>query len=193
MWFEVMSRSFIAHSFVNFWNRAVHTRKGMREIATQPLNLLTELVVVGKPTCLPLKFGFNDAMHAAPVAQVKCTDENRLKKCITPSGLQYSGKRVKGQRWPAVFPGPLQEGRADRSEEGLGSRLTFGIFFMEIAKKPGVLVSICMKNDEVSISKTCVNFGRSYGNQGWAEEVENLIFVLKMSSFPVSESFKFVF
>ena len=30
---------------------------------------------------------------------------------------------VKGQRWPAVFPGPLHEGRADRNDEGLGSRL----------------------------------------------------------------------
>ena len=33
-----------------------------------------------------------------------------------PSTLQFP-------RWPAVFPGPPHEGRAHRSDEGLGSRL----------------------------------------------------------------------
>ena len=36
-----------------------------------------------------------------------------------PSTLQFP-------RWPAVFPGPFHEGRADRSDKGLGSRLSRG-------------------------------------------------------------------
>ena len=49
-----------------------------------------------------------------------------------------------------------------------------------------------MKTVEICCSKTCVNFGRCYGNQGWAETVENQILFLKISSFDKSESFNSV-
>ena len=49
-----------------------------------------------------------------------------------------------------------------------------------------------MKTVEICCSKTCVNFGRCYGNQGWAETVENQIRFLKISSFEKSESFNSV-
>ena len=49
---------------------------------------------------------------------------------------------------------------------------TFGTLFMEIANKRRVLLSFSMKTAEMCFSKTCVNFGRCYGNQGGAEEVE---------------------
>ena len=41
-------------------------------------------------------------------------------------------------------------------------------------------------------SKTCVNFERCYGNQGWAEAVEKYIFIFQFNSFKLSESFKSV-
>ena len=44
----------------------------------------------------------------------------------------------------------------------------------------------------MNCSKTCVNFGRCYGNQGWAEAVEQFFFVLKITSFKLSECFKSV-
>ena len=47
-----------------------------------------------------------------------------------------------------------------------------------------------MKTAEMRFSKTCVNFGRCYGNQGWAEAVEKQFFVLKISLFKLSESFE---
>ena len=47
-----------------------------------------------------------------------------------------------------------------------------------------------MKTAEKCCSITRVNFGRCYGNQGWAEPIENQICVLKISSFEVSKSFK---
>ena len=37
-----------------------------------------------------------------------------------------------------------------------------------------------MKTVEICCSKTCVNFGRCYGNQGWAEAVENQMLFLKL-------------
>ena len=44
-----------------------------------------------------------------------------------------------------------------------------------------------MKIVEICCSKTYVNFGRCYGNQRWAETVENDF--LEISSFDKSESF----
>ena len=44
-----------------------------------------------------------------------------------------------------------------------------------------------MKTVEVCCSRTCVKFGRCYGNQGWTETV-----FLKISSFEKSESFNSV-
>ena len=49
-----------------------------------------------------------------------------------------------------------------------------------------------MKTAEICCSKTSVNFGRCYGNQGWAETVENQMLFLKISSFEKSESFNSV-
>ena len=49
-----------------------------------------------------------------------------------------------------------------------------------------------MKTVEICCSKTCVNSGRCYGNQGWAETVGNQIFFLNISSFKKSESFNSV-
>ena len=49
-----------------------------------------------------------------------------------------------------------------------------------------------MKTVEICCSKTCVNFGHCYGNQGLAEIVENQTFFLKISSFEKSESFNSV-
>ena len=49
-----------------------------------------------------------------------------------------------------------------------------------------------MKTVEICCSKTCGNFGRCYGNQGWAETVENQKLFLKISSFEKSESFNSV-
>ena len=49
-----------------------------------------------------------------------------------------------------------------------------------------------MKTAEICCSKTSVNFGRCYGNQGWAETVENQMLFLKISSFETSESFNSV-
>ena len=46
-----------------------------------------------------------------------------------------------------------------------------------------------MKPAEICCSKTSVNFGHCYGNQGWAETVENQMLFLKISSFEKSESF----
>ena len=40
-----------------------------------------------------------------------------------------------------------------------------------------------MKTVEICCSKTCVNVGRCYGNQGWAETVENQMNFLKICSF----------
>ena len=40
------------------------------------------------------------------------------------------------------------------------------------SKKHRVLVSFGMKTAEMRFSKTCVNFERCYGNQGWVEAVE---------------------
>ena len=40
-----------------------------------------------------------------------------------------------------------------------------------------------MKTVEICCSKTCVNCGRGYGNQGWAETVEDQMIFLKISSF----------
>ena len=49
-----------------------------------------------------------------------------------------------------------------------------------------------MKTAEICCSKTCVNFGRCYGNQAWAETVENQMHFLKICSFEKSESFNSV-
>ena len=49
-----------------------------------------------------------------------------------------------------------------------------------------------MKTVEICCSKTSVNFGRCYGNQGWAETVENQMLFLNISSFEKSESFNSV-
>ena len=49
-----------------------------------------------------------------------------------------------------------------------------------------------MKTVEICCSKTCVNVGRCYGNQGWAETVENHLHFLNISSFEKSESFNSV-
>ena len=49
-----------------------------------------------------------------------------------------------------------------------------------------------MKTVEICCSKTCGNFGRCYGNQGWAETVENHKLFLKISLFEKSESFNSV-
>ena len=49
-----------------------------------------------------------------------------------------------------------------------------------------------MKTVEICCSKTCVNIGRCYGNQGWAETVENQMHFLKIGSFEKSESFNSV-
>ena len=52
---------------------------------------------------------------------------------------------------------------------------------------PGELL---LENCQNVFLKTCVNFGRCYGNQEWAEAVEKYFFVLKISSFKFSESVK---
>ena len=44
---------------------------------------------------------------------------------------------------------------------------------------------------EMCFSKACVNFGRCHGNRGWGGG-RKIIFVLKISSFKLSESFKSV-
>ena len=49
-----------------------------------------------------------------------------------------------------------------------------------------------MKTVEICCTKTCVNVGRCYGNQGWAETVENQMHFLKIRSFEKSESFNSV-
>ena len=49
-----------------------------------------------------------------------------------------------------------------------------------------------MKTAEMCFSKTCANFGRCYGNQGWAKVVEKSVFGLQISPFKLSESFKSV-
>ena len=49
-----------------------------------------------------------------------------------------------------------------------------------------------MKTVEICCSKTCVNVGRCYGNQGRAERVENRTHFLKIGSFEKSESFNSV-
>ena len=49
-----------------------------------------------------------------------------------------------------------------------------------------------MKTAEMRFSKTCVNFERCYGNQGWAEAVQKQIFIFQFNSFKLSESFKSV-
>ena len=49
-----------------------------------------------------------------------------------------------------------------------------------------------MKTVEMCCSKTCVNVGRCYGNQGRAETVENQMHFLKICSFEKSESFNSV-
>ena len=46
-----------------------------------------------------------------------------------------------------------------------------------------------MKTAEICCSITSVDSGRCYGNQGWAETVENQMLFLKVSSFEKSESF----
>ena len=74
----------------------------------------------------------------------------------------------------------------------LPQQTTCGTLFMEIANKCRVRVSFCMKTAEMYFSKTCFNFARCYGNQGWAEDAEKEICVLKISSFKLSESFKSV-
>ena len=51
-------------------------------------------------------------------------------------------------------------------------------------------MSFRTKTAEMCFSKTCVKFWRCYGNQRWAEEVENYFFVFKISSFKKWESFK---
>ena len=50
---------------------------------------------------------------------------------------------------------------------------------MEKAEHFGVLERFFMKTVEICCSKTCVSFGRCYGNQGWAEAVENQMFFLE--------------
>ena len=45
-----------------------------------------------------------------------------------------------------------------------------------------VLASLCTKTAEMCFLKTFTNFGRCYGNQGWAEVVEK-VFVLQISSY----------
>ena len=64
--------------------------------------------------------------------------------------------------------------------------------FKDIAETFRVLGRFCMKTVEICCSKTCVNFGRCYGIQRWAETVENQILFLKISSFENSESFNSV-
>ena len=49
-----------------------------------------------------------------------------------------------------------------------------------------------MKTSEICCSKTCVNFGRSYCNQGWTEAVKIYFCVLKITSFKLSKRFKSV-
>ena len=49
-----------------------------------------------------------------------------------------------------------------------------------------------MKTAEMRFSKTCVNFERCYGNQGWAEAVKKYVFIFQFNLFKLSESFKSV-
>ena len=51
-------------------------------------------------------------------------------------------------------------------------KTTFGTLLMEIAKKTLSSVSVCMKTAEMCFSKTCINFGRCFGDQRWAQAVE---------------------
>ena len=50
-------------------------------------------------------------------------------------------------------------------------------------------VSALSVSVEICCFKTCVNVGRCYGNQGWAETLENRMHFLKIGSFEKSESF----
>ena len=70
----------------------------------------------------------------------------------------------------------------------LPQQTSFGILFMEIGKNR-VLRRFCVKTAERCSQKTCVKFGRCYGNQGWEEAVE-ITLCLKMRLFKLSKSFK---
>ena len=52
-------------------------------------------------------------------------------------------------------------------------QIPFRTPFKDIAEDFRVLGDFVWKLVEKCCSKTCVNFGRCYGNQGWAETVEN--------------------
>ena len=55
--------------------------------------------------------------------------------------------------------------------------------------QPLKMVHFVWKLVDICCSKTCVNFRHCYGNQGWAETVENQMLFFKISSFDKSESF----
>ena len=61
--------------------------------------------------------------------------------------------------------------------------------FIDMAENFRVLGDFVWKLVEKCCSKTCVNFGRCYGNQRRAETVENQMLFFKISSFDKSESF----
>ena len=63
---------------------------------------------------------------------------------------------------------------------------------MEKAKKTSRSDKLLQKTAEMCFSKTCVNFGRCYGNQEWTESVEKYFLVFQSSSFKLSGSFKFI-
>ena len=52
----------------------------------------------------------------------------------------------------------------------------FRTVFVGIANNSQFCGVLYMKTAKMCFSKTCVNFGRCYGNQGWAEVVENILF-----------------
>ena len=58
------------------------------------------------------------------------------------------------------------------SSPNFHNRLHLGYSSWKLAKNR-VLRKVCVKNCQSCFSKTCVNFAHCYGNQRWAEAVEN--------------------
>ena len=71
----------------------------------------------------------------------------------------------------------------------LHKQIPFRTPFIDLAEHFRVWGDFVWKLVEICCSKTCFNFGRCYGNQGWAETVENQTLFFKISSFDKSESF----
>ena len=64
------------------------------------------------------------------------------------------------------------------SEPKFQQQTKFATLFVERAKKRRAQVRFCMKTAEMCLSKTCVNFGSCYGNQGRRRRLK--IFFVKL-------------